>query len=85
MVVKVLERIIPEVGASSDIGKAVLDALNKLVKFVPAGSVTPAAQKNSIEAMQRNAAQNNGQMQSLQAMRAGGGQQGQPPGGQAAA
>src|SRR5882724_5062607 len=78
VVVKQLESLLPEVGAGSDVGKAVLDALNKLVKFVPAGSVTPAAQKNSLESMQRNAAQNNQQMQALQAMRAGGGG-GQPP------
>ncbi len=81
-VVKILEGLIPEVGASSDIGKAVLECLNKLVKFVPAGSVTPAAQKNNIEAQQRQAAQNNQQMQAIQQMRqgaAGGGQQpGQP-------
>lgn len=74
---KQLESMLPELGASSEAGKAVLDCLNKLVKFVPAGSVTPAAQKNSIESMQRNAAQNNQQMQALQAMRQGGGQ-GQP-------
>src|SRR5258705_13746696 len=78
VVVKQLETLLPEVGAGSDVGKAVLEALNKLVKFVPAGSVTPAAQKNSLESMQRNAAQNNQQMQALQAMRAGGGG-GQPP------
>lgn len=84
VVVKQLESMLPELGASSEAGKAVLDCLNKLVKFVPAGSVTPAAQKNSIEAMQRNYAQNNSQMQAVQAMRAGGGQ-GQPPGQAAAA
>jgi len=84
VIVKHLEAILPKVGASSEVGKAVLESLNKLVKFVPAGSVTPAAQKNSIEAMQRNAAQNNAQMQSLQAMRQGGGQGG-APGAQAAA
>ena len=87
MVVKQLESILPEVGAGSDVGKAVLESLNKLVKFVPAGSVTPAAQKNSIEAMQRQAAERNQQAAALQAMRQqgpGGGQaQGQP--GQAAA
>ena len=55
VVVKQLETLLPEVGAGSDVGKAVLEALNKLVKFVPAGSVTPAAQKNSLESMQRNA------------------------------
>lgn len=82
---KQMESMLPEVGASSDVGKAILECLNKLVKFVPAGSVTPAAQKNSIESMQRNATQNNAQMQALQKMRMGAGGQGQAPGGQAAA
>lgn len=88
VVVKQLESLLPEVGASSEAGQAVLKALNSLVKFVPAGSVTPAAQKNSIEAQQRGMAQNNQQMQALQALRqrmAQGGQ-GQPqPGAGAAA
>jgi len=86
VVVKQLESLLPEVGAGSDIGKAVLDALNKLVKFVPNGSVTPAAQKNSIEAQQRQMAQNNQQMQAVQAMRqrAAQGGQGQPGMGAAA-
>ena len=84
VVVKQLEGLLPEVGAGSDIGKAVLDALNKLVKFVPAGSVTPAAQKNSIEAQQRQMAQNNQQMQALQQMRQKMAQGGGQPGGMAA-
>ena len=79
VIVKQMEKILPQVGASSDVGKAVLDCLNKLVKFVPAGSVTPAAQKNSIEAQQRTMAQNNQQAQAVQAMRQ---KQGQPQGGQ---
>jgi len=69
VIVKQMEKILPQVGASSDVGKAVLDCLNKLVKFVPAGSVTPAAQKNSIEAQQRAMAQNNQQAQAVQQMR----------------
>jgi hypothetical protein len=69
VVVKQLEALLPEVGASSDIGKAVLDSLSKLVKFVPAGSVTPAAQKNAIEAQMRQQQQGNQQMAALQAMR----------------
>ena len=76
---KQMEKILPQLGASSDPGKAVLDCLNKLVKFVPAGSVTPAAQKNSIEAQQRAMAQNNQQAQAVQSMRQ---KQGQPQGGQ---
>jgi hypothetical protein len=85
VVVKQLETMLPELGASSEAGKDVLKALNMLVKHVPAGAVTPAAQKNSLEAMQRNQVQNGQTMQALQAMRAGGGQGQQAPGGQAAA
>lgn len=87
VLIKQMETMLPELGASSDAGKAVLECLNKLVKFSPAGSVTPAAQKNSIEAQQRNMAQNNQQMQALQAMRqkmAQGGGQGGPGAGAAA-
>jgi hypothetical protein len=84
VIVKQLETLLPELGATSEAGQAVLKALNSLVKFVPAGSVTPAAQKNSIEAQQRGMQQNNQQMQALQALRAkmGAGGGGGPPGGQ---
>lgn len=79
VLVKQMERMLPELGATSEAGQAVLKALNSLVKFVPSGSVTPAAQKNSIEEQQRSMAQNNQQMQALQMMRQkmaqGGGQQ----------
>ena len=79
-ILKMMEQALPELGASSDAGKALLDAMSKISKFVPAGSVTPAAQKNSIEAQQRQMAQGNQQMQAIQAMRqkmaqGGGGQQ----------
>lgn len=80
VVVKQLESILPELGASSEAGQAVLKALNSLVKFVPAGSVTPAAQKNSIEAQQRNMMQNNQQMQALKQRMQGAGGQPQPQG-----
>ena len=86
---KQLEALVPEFGAGSDEGKAVLDCLNKLVKFVPPGSVTPAAQKNSIEQQQRQMAMNNQQMQAIQAMKqkaaqGGGGGMPQMPQGAAA-
>jgi hypothetical protein len=85
VLVKQMETMLPELGASSDAGKAVLDCLNKLVKFVPSGSVTPAAQKNSIEAQQRMLAQNNQQMQAVQQMRQQKPQGGTQPGAGAAA
>ncbi len=75
-VVKQLEELVPMFGAASAPGKAVLDALNKLVKLVPAGSVTPAAQKNNIEQMAMRNTRDNQQMQALQQMRMQGGQQG---------
>lgn len=83
-VVKQLEELIPMFGAASDPGKACLDALNKLVKLVPAGSVTPASQKNNIEQMAMRNVRDNQQMQALQQqrMQAAQGAQG---GGQAAA
>src|ERR1700757_3241617 len=74
-VIKQLEVLLPEVGASSDVGKAVLECLNKLTKFSPPGSMTPAAQKNNIEAQMRQQAQTNQQMQAIQQMR----QQGAAP------
>ena len=70
-------------GAASDIGKACLEALNKLVKYVPSGSVSPASAKNNIENMAMRNAQQNQQMQALKAqqMQGQGGQQGGQPGG----
>jgi len=70
--------MLPELGASSEAGQAVLKALTSLTKFVPAGSVTPAAQKNSLEAQQRQMAQNNQQMMALKQRAAQGAQGGQP-------
>src|SRR5271168_1288780 len=78
VVVKQLEGLVAELGSSSEPGQAVLKALSSLVKFVPAGSVTPAAQKNSIEAQQRNMAQNNQQMMALKQRAAQGQGGGQP-------
>jgi len=71
LVIKQLEELIPMAGATTDIGKACLDALNKLVKFVPAGSVSPAAAKNNIEQMAMKNAQQNQQMQALKQQQGG--------------
>lgn len=83
MIVKQLERVIPLLGASSEPGSAALKALNSLAKHVPAGSVTPASEKNSHEQAMMKATQQNQQMQALKAQ---GGQGAAPAaGGQAAA
>lgn len=75
LIVQKLGEIVPLVGAGSDVGQVVLDALKKLAKFVPAGSVSPASQRNQLEKMAMQQGQNNQQMQMLQQMRAGGQQQ----------
>ena len=66
-------------GAASEIGKACLDALNKLVKLVPSGSVSPATSKNNIEQMSMRNAQQNQQMQALKAQQMQGAQGGGQP------
>ena len=91
LVIKQLEELISMSGATSEVGQAALKMLNIGVKLVPAGSVTPAAQKNNIEQMAMKNTQQNQQMQALkqQRMQGEGGQGGQgggaqPPGAQAA-
>lgn len=79
VIVKQLEELIPMAGAASDIGKAALEALTKLVKFVPPGSVTPASQKNNIEQMAMKNAQQNQQMQAIKAQQMQGAQGGGQP------
>ena len=54
-------------GATSEVGQAALKMLNIGVKLVPAGAVTPAAQKNSLDQMQMKNQQQNQQMQALKA------------------
>ena len=75
LIIHQLQEILPQVGAGSDVGQAVLKSLTSLSKFVPPGSVTPAGQKQQIEQMMQKQAQNNQQMQALQQQRA----QGAPP------
>ncbi len=69
IVIKQLEELVSMAGATSEVGQAALKMLNIGVKLVPAGSVTPAAQKNNIEQMAQKNAQQNQQMQALKAQR----------------
>jgi hypothetical protein len=74
MVVKQLERLVPMLGSSNEAGQAALKALNMLAKHVPAGSVTPASERNMAEQTQMKAIQNNQMMQAMkQGGQAGGG------------
>jgi len=62
VIVKELESLVPMVGATSEVGKAVLDSLSKLAKHIPTGAVSPASQRNVMQDMMMKA-QQNGQMQ----------------------
>jgi hypothetical protein len=65
LVVKQLGDLIPMLGVTSEPGMAVLEALRKLTKFVPSGSVNPAQEQNQLQNQMRQNAQNNQQMQML--------------------
>ena len=75
VIVKELESLVPMVGATSEVGKAVLDALRGLAKHIPTGAVSPASQRNVIQEMMQKAQQNGSMQQQLDKQRA------QPPGG----
>ncbi len=70
---------LPLVGANSEPGQAILDMIKKLAKFVPPGTMTPAANRNQLEATAMKQGQNNQQMQALKAMQMQGGGQGAQP------
>jgi hypothetical protein len=73
-----LQDALPLLGANSEPGQALLDMIKKLAKFVPPGSMTPAANRNQLEQMAMRQGQNNQQLQALKAMQMQGGGQQQP-------
>lgn len=76
MALQALTDALPLVGATSEIGQAIMPMLTKLGKLLPPGSTSPAGQQNELRtAMMKN--QQNQQMQ--QQLRQGGAAQQQPP------
>ncbi len=78
LVLKQLGELIPLAGATSEMGMAIMDMIKKGSKFVPQGSVTPAAEKNQIDNMAMQHTKNNAQMQAIMAQKQQ--QGGQAPG-----
>jgi len=74
MIINQLADVMKMLGATSEAGQAVNKAIGQLAKHVPAGSVTPAAEKNMAEQTMMRATQNNQQMQALAQQAKGGGQ-----------
>ena len=74
LVIKQLEQLVPMLGAGSEPGKAVLEALGKLAKHVPSGSVTPGAERAGLEKAMMQNSQNNQAIQRMRQQQAQGGQ-----------
>ena len=79
LVIKQLTEILPMAGATSDVGKTILDVLGKLAKHVPSGSNTQASERNAIDQMAMKNAQAAQTNKALQGGGQPGGGQGQPP------
>ncbi len=76
LIVKLMEEAIPKVGATSEAGRDLLQALTRLSKHIPPGAVSPAAEKNQMESMMLKQAQAGPQ---IAAMRQGGAGGAPPP------
>lgn len=67
LVVQQLQEILSTFGATTPVGRTVLEVLPKLVKHVPPGAVTPAAQQNNVQQLAMRNQQNAQQMMQLRA------------------
>lgn len=65
------------VGAASELGQKIGDALKGLLKISPAGSTSPTGEKNALQSAMLNQAQQNKAMQAMRAQAEGGGAGGQ--------
>lgn len=81
VIVNALLKVAPEFGATSEVGRDILDVVKKLAKHVPSGSQASGVQNNAMMKMMRDQQQ----QQPMAAMMAarGGGQPGAQPGQQA--
>ncbi len=71
-----LYELLPMAGATTDLGKSVLDIIKLIAKHAPPGSTSPAQQKNELDGMQRK------NMQAMQTQQMLNKQGGAPQGGQ---
>src|SRR5271167_3583107 len=57
LIISLMSQTLPLVGAASEPGIALSDAIKKLVKYVPPGTVGPAADQNAMQQLQMRQAQ----------------------------
>lgn len=79
VIIRRLEQMVPLIGATSEIGKDVLKALNMFAKHIQPGEVTPAAERNTLEQTMMQNQQNQALTQQMRAAGAGGQPQGGAP------
>jgi len=72
LIVQQLTKLVPLVGATSEVGQAVMKALTGLAKHVQPGSNTNASERNAIEKMALQNRQNGEMQQQLRQQQAGG-------------
>jgi hypothetical protein len=77
VLVKQMTEILPMVGATSDLGQAIMKSITALAKHVPPGATSNAAEKNSIEKMAIQNQQNGAMQQQMK--QPGGAPGAQPP------
>lgn len=65
VLVKQMTDILPMVGATSELGQAIMKSITALAKHVPPGSNSNAAEKNSIEKMAIQNQQNGAMQQQM--------------------
>lgn len=80
VVIRLLTETLPMVGATSEVGGSVLDAIKTLSKHVRPGAVTPAAEANQLQKAQFQNAQNSQMLARLRQPMPGGGTGGGQPG-----
>lgn len=81
VLIKQMTDMLPLVGATSELGLAIMDFIKKASKFVQPGSITPTAERNVLEGSMIKNAQQTAMLQQLRQMAAQQGQ-GAPGGGQ---
>ena len=72
MVVRLLESIVPQLGAGTEAGKDVLKALTSLSKHIPPGAVSPGVEQTSLMKLMQDQRQQQPQIAAMRAAMAGG-------------
>lgn len=81
LAVKILESVLPMLGAGSESGKAVLEALNKLSKHVQPGSISSGVEQTGLQDLMNKVRQNAPQIAAMRASQPAGAGAPPPPGG----